>query len=147
MEVFIVKIKPVITDNYESKYLNIRIDFVLNNNIEFVVGDSGTGKSFVWQIFNNDKAFDSSIETLNYTDINKAGEVIKNAEGKLIVIDNADLLLDSNIRKKIAFDTSNQYIIFGRNPDCLYLTKDNFKKVNVNGNTIELKNFFRKYRG
>lgn len=139
-----MKIKPVITNNYKSKFLNIRVNFVLNNNIEFVVGDSGTGKSFVWQIFDNDKAFDHQIETLNYTDINKAEETIKNATGKLIVIDNADLLLNSEIRKKIAFDTDNQYIIFGRNPDCLYLTKNNFRKINVNEDTIELKDFFRK---
>ena len=51
--------------------------------------------------------------------------MIKEAEGKLIVIDNADLLLDNDLRKYIAFDEKNQYLIIGRNPNNLMATQEN----------------------
>ncbi len=39
---------------------------------------------------------------------------ITNSTGKLFVIDNADILLDDNIKKHIVFDDKNQYVIIGR---------------------------------
>lgn len=63
---------------------------------------------------------------MNYLDINKdIASMIKEAEGKLIVIDNADLLLDNDLRKYIAFDEKNQYLIIGRNPNNLMATQEN----------------------
>ena len=46
-------------------------------------------------------------------------------QGKLIVVDNADLLLTDEIRKHIALDDKNQYLLIGRDPRNLYATKDN----------------------
>ena len=45
--------------------------------------------------------------------------------GKLIVIDNADILLDDDTRKYISLDDKNQYLIIGRNPKNLFTTSDN----------------------
>ncbi len=63
---------------------------------------------------------------LNYLDYQKdiAG-IIQSVSGKLIVIDNADVLLDDEIRKHIAVDDKNQYLIIGRNPKNLFTTKEN----------------------
>lgn len=44
---------------------------------------------------------------------------------KLIVIDNADILLDDDTRKYISLDDKNQYLIIGRNPKNLFTTSDN----------------------
>lgn len=44
---------------------------------------------------------------------------------KLIVIDNADILLDDETRKPISLDDRNQYLIIGRNPQNLFATKEN----------------------
>lgn len=44
--------------------------------------------------------------------------------GKLIVVDNADLLLTDEIRKHIVLDGKNQYLLIGH-PRNLYATKDN----------------------
>jgi len=41
------------------------------------------------------------------------------------VIDNADVLLDDPIRKYIALDDKNQYLIIGRNPKNLFAAKEN----------------------
>lgn len=74
--------------------------------------------------FNQNTAL--NIICLNYLDYQKdiAG-IIKAANRKLIVIDNADVLLDDDIRKYIAIDDKNQYLIIGRNPKNLFTTKEN----------------------
>ncbi len=51
--------------------------------------------------------------------------MIRNTEKKLIVINNADILLDDDTRKYIALDDKNQYLIIGRNPKNLFVTKEN----------------------
>ncbi len=43
--------------------------------------------------------------------------MIRNTEKKLIVINNADILLDDDTRKYIALDGKNQYLIIGRNSE------------------------------
>ena len=60
-----MKVKPIITTKYQSKYLNMKLDFDLDVNLVFISGDSGIGKSFVWQIFDNDRALEDNIETLS----------------------------------------------------------------------------------
>lgn len=42
--------------------------------------------------------------------------LLKETSDKLIVIDNADVLLDNNARHYITSNRRNQYIILGRNP-------------------------------
>ena len=51
--------------------------------------------------------------------------MINESEGKLIVIDNADVLLSDELRKQISLDDRNQYLIIGRNPKNLFATKEN----------------------
>lgn len=51
--------------------------------------------------------------------------MISKVDGKLIVIDNADILLDNDTRKYISLDDKNQYLIIGRNPKNLFATKKN----------------------
>ena len=51
-------------------------------------------------------------------------ELISKVDGKLIVIDNADILLDDDTRKYISLDDKNQYLIIGRNPKNLFATKE-----------------------
>ncbi len=69
---------------------------------------------------------DKRIICINYLDINKKIEdEIEKASGKLIIIDNADVILNDVIRKTIAFDRENQYLIIGRNPKNLLTTREN----------------------
>ena len=71
-------------------------------------------------------ALNPNIVCLNYLDYQKnIGDIIRNTENKLIVIDNADVLLDDDTRKHIALDDKNQYLIIGRNPKNLFVTKEN----------------------
>lgn len=125
-----MKNKPVVVSEYTSSYLDITVNLTLDYNICFVIGDSGDGKSFLWQVLSDDSSIIDYLLTYNYKDINKElSKQIMGAKNKLIVIDNADILLDNDLRKYIALDTNNQYILFGRNPECLFLTKENFKEI------------------
>ena len=49
------------------------------------------------------------------------------------MIDNADILLNDDIRKYIALDDKNQYLIIGRNPKNLFATKDNLYDLRISG--------------
>ena len=63
---------------------------------------------------------------LNYLDYQKnIKEILSQVKGELIVIDNADILLDDDARKYISLDDKNQYLIIGRNPKNLFTTREN----------------------
>ncbi len=118
--------KPVIMDHFSAVHTSFVVDFQFTNNITILAGDSGTGKTASFLIIKECMALNPDIMCLNYLDFQKdiAG-MIKAAKRKLIVIDNADVLLDDNIRKYIAVDDNNQYLIIGRNPKNLFATREN----------------------
>ena len=125
-----MKIKPVITDRIHTKHTSFEIDLLLETNITFISGDSGTGKSALFSFIEELAAEDKRIKCFNYLDNKKAYKnSIKQSKGKLFVIDNADILLDDRIRRYIALDENNQYIIIGRNPTELLLNMDEIKEL------------------
>lgn len=71
-------------------------------------------------------AVQSGLFCLNYLDYQRdILEILKQSRGKLIVIGNADILLNDETRKYISLDGQNQYLIIGRNPKNLFATKEN----------------------
>lgn len=120
-----MKIKPVLYDHIQTKHTSFIVDFRFEYNITFITGDSGTGKSAVFSFLEEMAADQKNIKCFNYLDKTKNYKsAIKQSKGKLFIIDNADLLLDDSIRKFIAMDGLNQYIIIGRNPSGLQLSQD-----------------------
>ena len=125
-----MKIKPVVTDRIHTKHTSFEIDLLLETNITFISGDSGTGKSALFSFIEELAAEDKRIKCFNYLDNKKAYKnSIKQSKGKLFVIDNADILLDDRMRRYIALDENNQYIIIGRNPTELLLNMDEIKEL------------------
>lgn len=121
-----MKSKPVIMDNFSTVHSSFIVDFIFKNNITVLMGDSGIGKTAAFSFIRECMAVNPKILCFNYLDYQKdIKEVIRNAEGKLIVIDNADILLDDDTRKYISLDDKNQYLIIGRNPKNLFTTKEN----------------------
>ena len=121
-----MKSKPIVMEHFSTVHTSFVLDFEFTNNISILTGDSGVGKTASFSFIKECMALNPNILCLNYLDYQKdiAG-IIKNASGKLIVIDNADVLLDDDIRKHIALDDKNQYLIIGRNPKNLFATKEN----------------------
>ena len=121
-----MKSKPNVMDHFSTVHTSFIVDFKFTNNITILTGDSGTGKTASFSFIKECMAINPNIICLNYLDYYKdINNIIKMAEGKLIVIDNADILLDDDIRKYIALDDKNQYLIIGRNPKNLFVTKEN----------------------
>lgn len=121
-----MKSKPTVMEHFSTVHTSFVLDFKFTSNITILTGDSGTGKTASFSFIKECMALNSDIMCLNYLDYQKnIGDIIKNASGKLIVIDNADLLLDDDMRKYIALDDKNQYLIIGRNPKNLFTTKEN----------------------
>ena len=121
-----MKSKPVVMEHFSTVHTSFVLDFKFTSNITILTGDSGTGKTASFSFIKECMALNPDIMCLNYLDYQKnIADIIKNASGKLIVIDNADLLLNDDMRKYIALDDKNQYLIIGRNPKNLFTTKEN----------------------
>lgn len=121
-----MKSKPVVMDHFSTIHTSFVVDFTFTNNITILMGDSGTGKTATFSFIKECMAVNPRILCLNYLDYQKnIKEILSNTEGKLIVIDNADILLDDDARKYISLDDKNQYLIIGRNPKNLFATREN----------------------
>lgn len=121
-----MKSKPIVMNHFSTEHTSFVLDLEFTNNITILTGDSGTGKTVSFSFIKECMALNPNIVCLNYLDYQKnIGDIIRNTEKKLIVIDNADILLDDDTRKYIALDDKNQYLIIGRNPNNLFVTKEN----------------------
>lgn len=121
-----MKSKPVVMDHFSTIHTSFAVDFTFTNNITILTGDSGTGKTAVFSFIKECMAVNPNVLCLNYFDYQRdIKDIISKAEGKLIVIDNADILLDDAARKYISLDDRNQYLIIGRNPKNLFATGEN----------------------
>lgn len=93
--------KPVVMENLKARHTTFSLDFHFLNNITLLMGDSGMGKTLVFGILQELSAIDNRLLCVNYLDFNKEIEdKIKNVFGKLIIIDNADAILNDDIRKR-----------------------------------------------
>ena len=121
-----MKSKPIVMEHFSTVHTSYIVDFKFENNITILLGDSGTGKTAAFSFIRESMAVNPKIQCINYLDYQKdIKNTIRESQGKLIVIDNADILLDDDTRKYISLDEKNQYQIIGRNPKNLFATKEN----------------------
>lgn len=121
-----MKSKPVVMESFLTVHTSYVIDFLFTNNLTIVTGDSASGKTLVFSLIRECMVMNPGILCLNYLDYQKdIKNVINKVSRKLIVIDNADILLGDETRKYISVDGENQYLIMGRNPRNLFVTKEN----------------------
>ena len=141
--------KPIVMERYHTIHTSFVVDFQFTNNITILIGNSGTGKTASYSFLLESRTEDDRIVCLNHTDIKSdIKSIIESLEGKLIVIDNADILLDHSTRRYITFDSRNQYLIIGRDVRDFLTTEENlFELVAVTRDertTFYLKRFFGK---
>lgn len=121
-----MKSKPIVMDHFSTVHTSYIVDFDFTNNITILTGASATGKTASFSFIRECMAINPDIVCINYRDYQKdIKEMLAKETGKLIVIDNADILLDDDTRKYISMDEKNQYLIIGRNPKNLFTTSDN----------------------
>ena len=88
-----MKSKPVVMEHFSTIHSSYVVDFTFKNNITILMGDSGTGKTATFSFIRECMAINPQILCLNYLDYQKdIKEILHNTEGKLVVIDNEDIL-------------------------------------------------------
>ena len=114
-------------------------DLSFDDRITLVGGDSGTGKTVLYNMFEDLRLTDeyNAIKLFNYRTDNIA-ENLKKCRNSFIVMDNAYILIDDDIRRFINFELSNQYMLFLRNCDGLNVSDRSFKMLQFNNNKITL---------
>ncbi len=121
-----MKSKPIIMDHFFTVHTSYIVNFKFTNNITILTGESATGKTAAFSFIKECMTINPTILCLNYLDYQKnIQELLEKEKGKLIVIDNADILLNDEARKYISLDDNNQYLIIGRNPRNLFATGEN----------------------
>ena len=121
-----MKSKPIVMKPFSTVHTSFVVDFTFTNNITVLTGVSAAGKTAVFSFIRESMSLNPDIVCFNYLDYQKSmNEILMEIKGKLIVIDNADILLDNETRKYISMDEHNQYLIIGRNPKNLFTTKEN----------------------
>ena len=111
----------------------------LDDRITLVGGDSGTGKTVLYEMLEDIRLTDeySSIKLFNYKSDGFLG-AIRQCKDSFIVVDNADNLMNDDVRRFINFEVSNQYMLFLRNCDGLNVSDKSFKVLKFDNNRITL---------
>lgn len=94
-----MKSKPIVMEHFSTVHTSFVVDFTFTNNITILMGDSGTGKTATFSFIRECMAINPQILCLDNYDYQKdIKEILSQTEGKLVVIDNADILLDDDTR-------------------------------------------------
>ncbi len=109
------------------------------SRLTLVRGDSATGKTYLYQLLEDLRLIDkyNAIKLFNYKS-DDFHNGLAACRDKFIVIDNADILIDDDVRRFINFEFSNQYMLFLRNCDGLNVSDKSFKELKLKGNRITL---------
>lgn len=131
--------KQMIYKNITFKADPFSYDLVFDDRITLVGGDSGTGKTVLYEMLEDLRLTNSykAIKLFNYKSDNLLMS-IKHCRDSFIVIDNADILIDDDVRRFINFEFSNQYMLFLRNCDGLNVSDKSFKVLQLKDNRITL---------
>ena len=131
--------KQMIYKNLRFKADPFSYDLEFEDRITLVGGDSGTGKTVLYEMLEDIRLTDEykAIKLFNYKSDDFL-EAIKQCRNSFIVIDNADCLINDDIRRFINFELSNQYMLFLRNCDGLNVSDKSFKVLKFDNNRITL---------
>lgn len=110
----------------------------LHGNTTIIDGDSGTGKTLMCQVAKqmiaNNADYLVTYDTDNKSSLNV--NILKQYKNKLIIIDNADLIVYGDILEYILNDRNNHYILFRRNNYDVRLSPNYYAKLVKNDKNI-----------
>lgn len=124
----------------QAKIFEYKAELLLDDSLTLINGDSAIGKTLLFNYFERQSYGSSDIHCFNAKYIyklnnnktkalNEFSTKLKSIKNGLIVIDNADTILNDAIREQIAYDGNNTYIIFGRNVTGLWVTENNIARL------------------
>lgn len=131
--------KQMIYKNITFKAAPFSYDLTFDDRITLVGGDSGTGKTVLYEMLEDIRLTDEykAIKLFNYKSDDFL-EAIKQCRDSFIVIDNTDCMINDDVRRFINFELSNQYMLFLRNCDGLNVSYKSFKVLKFDNNRITL---------
>ena len=131
--------RQMIYKNITFKADPFSYDLEFDDRITLVGGDSGTGKTVLYEMLEDIRLTDvyRAIKLFNYKS-DDFSESIRQCRDRFIVVDNADTLIDDDVRRFINFEPSNQYMLFLRNCDGLNVSDKSFKVLKFDDNRITL---------
>ena len=110
-----------------------QFDIELNYRVTLVRGNSGVGKTVLYDMLKTASAAGrNDIQCYNLETQRISKKTFKQwkagMKNKLIVVDNADVVLTADARSSIDMDrdSNNVYLIFGRNNAGMYIREDGF---------------------
>ena len=125
--------------NYTTMH-GVSVQIPLLDTIIVIGGNSSTGKTFIKdtapEFYNDEKT--SRIEVFDYKRTVDLA-VMKALRDKLIIIDNADILLSENeeVSNFINTDTNNQYLLFMRDDNDVDYSVDNYAELQETGKQLK----------
>ena len=122
---------------YKTNTSGVDFDLIFHDALTIVGGESGVGKTLLFKALENDSILGSlDAICLNYDDITSGiiDITLKSSQNKLIVIDNANIILSPEQMFKISIDRSNQYIIFAHSIQGLHPTEKSIAELKVKDN-------------
>ena len=131
--------KKMIYKNISFEAAPFSYELFFGDRITLVGGDSGTGKTVLYEMLEDIRLTDEykTIRLFNYRS-DDFQNTIKQCRDSFIVVDNADNLINDEVRKFINFEFSNQYLLFLRNCDGLNVSDKSFKVFKMMNNRITL---------
>ena len=91
----------------------ISFDFKLREPITLVQGDSSIEKTWFYNLYQKCAFEDNTVIFINWKDKDTVETLLKNVKDKIIVIDNADIVLPDSLALSFRKNKYNQYILFG----------------------------------
>ena len=131
--------KQMVYDEIKFKADPFSYDLKFDDRITLVGGDSGTGKTVLYGMLEDLRMTEEyrSIKLFNYKTDGFFGQLTQ-CKNRFIVIDNADILIDDEVRRFINFEFSNQYMLFLRNCDGLNVSDKSFRVMRLCNNRVTL---------
>jgi predicted ATPase len=118
-------VKLMIYDNLKFQSYPFKYNLIFKSRITIVGGDSGTGKTFLYNLLEVLKKNPEykNIVTYNYKSDDIEDSIFKQ-HNKFIIVDNADIILTDKCKRFINENRDNQYMIFGRVFEGLMLNRN-----------------------
>lgn len=126
-----------------TRCCGIKFNITLKDRLTLVGGDSGTGKTILYNGIQREALLsdNNNVVCINYNNIvnNDLDYLIKKSQNKLIIVDNADVVLNRLQRINISMDKNNQYIIFTHSIDGFKPSEGSIAILDIKNNKGKLK--------
>ena len=135
-----------ILKNYKISAEGVKYNLIFYTDLTIIGGESGVGKTLLFKAFQKKAAlgderfvcidinYVTNLKNMNTT----LDSVLSSANNKIIIIDNADVVLNTTQKLKIYMDTKNQYIIFAHGTDGFKPSASSIAELKVENNIGKL---------